>query len=194
MADTVINDYIELARAPKQLIDQNRDKIFKHYDLFDDNIIKELKGCNINSLYMKYYGLIDNVARFINKYDIDISSTEESIVNKIHKHRRINAPIIAEYSEPEDESEDESEELKNESEEETPANNIKKQHKPCELKDKSNNSTAYNLLNNIISQNAITSNNDEVMKATLQTLQILINNKLNNAPQINTLQINSTSK
>ena len=49
---------------------------------------------------MMYYGLVDNVAGFINKYNIDIGCIKESTVNKICEHHKIDALIKADYSEP----------------------------------------------------------------------------------------------
>ena len=169
MAKEIINDAIEVTNAHKQLIKINKYKIPEDYCLFDDDYyddtIEQFKGYRGDSLYMKYYSLVESVGKFINKYNIDISCIKKSTINKINEHQRLDALKKVVYSEPEDELEDKSEdepenETDNESEDkipddETSKNNVKEQYRLCQLKnnrlnEEANNSTVYNLLNNII--------------------------------------------
>ena len=76
--------------------------------MFDntENNIKEYKKSNL--LGTKYYFLLNDIGKIINNFEIDISSINKSIINKInayHRLRTFNKPC---FTEPEDDiSEDE---------------------------------------------------------------------------------------
>ena len=76
--------------------------------MFDntENNIKEYKKSNL--LGTKYYFLLNDIGKIINNFEIDISSINKSIINKInayHRLRTLNKPC---FTEPEDDiSEDE---------------------------------------------------------------------------------------
>ena len=87
------NNYLEIIKVYKDLIDKNLDSLPNFYkDIYNDteeihDYLKEYKKCNL--LGTKYYSLLENIAQFINNYEIDVSSINESIVNKINDHRKI---------------------------------------------------------------------------------------------------------
>ena len=56
---------------------------FKHmYDSTDDEIKDELITYkNEGIINGKYYGLLENVAKFINKYDLDVSTVKKSTLS-----------------------------------------------------------------------------------------------------------------
>ena len=175
MSEEIKSSFFEIINVHKQLIKINKDKVPKHFltdDFYDDTIEKlKTNGYKGDLLLCKYYILLNNVGKFINRYDIDISCIKKSTHNKINEECKLNAFKKAVYSKPED-GDDEIEH------DETFANNIKEQYRLIELKkvelknNKRNNSTFYNFLKNIIdiSQNAITGNNNEIMDNTLKTL------------------------
>ena len=88
--------------------------------MFDDiekNIKQYKKG---NLLSGKYYSLLDNIGKFISKYEIDISSINESIIDKINKYCKIcSLTTTARFSEPEDEINIDNDEENNNYEENT---------------------------------------------------------------------------
>ena len=53
----------------------------------------------------KYYGLLENVAKFINKYDLDVSIVKNSTLRLINNYCRIKSLNKACFSEPEEVSE-----------------------------------------------------------------------------------------
>ena len=91
-----INNYLSVMQAHKLLIKANMNKLpeyFEHmYDSTDDELKDELttykKECIING---KYYSLLENVARFINKYDLDVSIVKKSTLNLINNYCRIKS-------------------------------------------------------------------------------------------------------
>ena len=102
-----INNYLSVIRAHKLLIKANINKLpeyFKHmYDSANDEIKDELitykKEGIING---KYYGLLESVARFINKYDLDVSIVKKSTLSLINNYHRIKSLNKACFSEPEE--------------------------------------------------------------------------------------------
>ena len=102
-----INNYLSVIRAHKLLIKANINKLpeyFKHmYDSTDDEIKDELimykKEGIING---KYYGLLESVARFINKYDLDVSIVKKSTLSLINNYHRIKSLNKACFSKPEE--------------------------------------------------------------------------------------------
>ena len=105
-----INNYLSVIRAHKLLVKANMNKLpdyFKHmYDSTDDELKDELamykKEGIING---KYYGLLENVARFINKYDLNVSIVKNSTLSLINNYHRIKSLNKACFSEPEEVSE-----------------------------------------------------------------------------------------
>ena len=73
-----INNYLSVMQAYKLLIKANINKLPKYYEHIYDSTDDELKD-EITTykkegiINGKYYGLLENVARFINKYDLDTS-------------------------------------------------------------------------------------------------------------------------
>ena len=53
----------------------------------------------------KYYGLLESVAKFINKYDLDVSIVKKSTLSLINNYHRIKSLKKACFSEPEEVSE-----------------------------------------------------------------------------------------
>ena len=102
-----INNYLSVIRAHKLLSKGNMNKLpkyFEHmYDSTDDELKDELtmykKEGIING---KYYGLLENVARFINKYDLDVSGVKNSTLSLINNYCRIKSLNKACFSEPEE--------------------------------------------------------------------------------------------
>ena len=75
---------------------------FEHmYDSIDDEIKDEIitykKEGIING---KYYGLLENVAKFINKYDLDVSIVKKSTLSLINNYHRIKSLKKACFSKP----------------------------------------------------------------------------------------------
>ena len=96
------------------MIKGNKHKIPKYFKDFYDDTTHELNR-KLNEyeksslLVIKYYNRLDSVGKFINKYDIDISTIKESIINKINDHCRLNVLNKACFSESEDEINDDNE-------------------------------------------------------------------------------------
>ena len=108
-----INNYLSVIRAHKRLIRANINKLpeyFEHmYDSTDDELKDEIitykKEGIINA---KYYGLLESVAKFINKHDLDTSIVKNSTLSLINKYHSIKNLNKACFSEPEEISECES--------------------------------------------------------------------------------------
>ena len=102
-----INNYLSVIRAHKLLSKGNMNKLpkyFEHmYDSTEDELKDELtmykKEGIING---KYYGLLENVTRFINKYDLDVSGVKNSTLSLINNYCRIKSLNKACFSEPEE--------------------------------------------------------------------------------------------
>ena len=102
-----INNYLSVIQAHKLLIKANMKKLpdyFKHmYDSTDDEIKDELitykKEGIING---KYYGLLESVVKFINKYDLDVSIVKNSTLSLINNYHRIKSLNKACFREPEE--------------------------------------------------------------------------------------------
>ena len=108
------SNYLEIIKAYKLLIKANIEiipKLYKNfYDRRTDELNSELNEYEKSGLLgIKYYNLLDSVRKFINKYNIDISTIKESIVNKINDNCRLNVLNKACFSEPEDEINDDNE-------------------------------------------------------------------------------------
>ena len=144
------NKFFEIINAHKLLIKINKDKIPKFYldDVDDgghpygyyDDTIEELNtnGYKGSLLRIKYLNSLNNVGKFINRYDIDISCIKKSTIEKIHQECRLNALKKAAYSEPEDDADNDNvsnDEIKNDTDNEeieddkTFADNVKEQYR-----------------------------------------------------------------
>ena len=100
-----INNYLSVIRAHKLLIKANMNKLpdyFEHmYDSTDDELKDELTTYKKESIINgKYYGLLENVAKFINKYDLDVSIVKKSMLSLINNYYRIKSLNKACFSEP----------------------------------------------------------------------------------------------
>ena len=105
-----INNYLSVIRAHKLLIKANLNKLpkyFEHmYDFTDDELKDELTTYKKEGIINgKYYGLLENVAKFINKYDLDVSIVKKSTLSLINKYHRIKNLNKVCFSEPEEVSE-----------------------------------------------------------------------------------------
>ena len=102
-----INNYLSVRRAHKLLIKANMNKLpdyFEHmYDSTDDELKDELTTYKKEGIINgKYYGLLENVAKFINKYDLDVSIAKNSTLSLINNYCRIKSLNKAYFSEPEE--------------------------------------------------------------------------------------------
>ena len=92
-----INNYLSVIRAHKLLIRANMNKLPEYYEhMYDSNDENELK--DELTMYKKegiingkYYGLLESVAKFINKYDLDTSIVKKTTLSLINKYRRIKS-------------------------------------------------------------------------------------------------------
>ena len=102
-----INNYLSVIQAHKLLIRANMKKLpdyFEHmYDSTDDEIKDELTTYKKQGIINgKYYGLLESVAKFINKYDLDVSIVKNSTLSLINNYCRIKSLNKACFSEPEE--------------------------------------------------------------------------------------------
>ena len=102
-----INNYLSVIQAHKLLIRANMRKLpdyFEHmYDSTDDEIKDELTTYKKQGIINgKYYGLLESVAKFINKYDLDVSIVKNSTLSLINNYCRIKSLNKACFSEPEE--------------------------------------------------------------------------------------------
>ena len=101
---------LSVIRAHKLLIRANIKKLpdyFKHmYDSTDDELKDELTTYKKEGIINgKYYGLLESVAKFINKYDLDVSIVKNSTLSLINNYCRIKSLNKACFSKPEEVSE-----------------------------------------------------------------------------------------
>ena len=102
-----INNYLSVIRAHTLLIKANIKKLRKYseqmYDSTDDELKDELTTYKKEGIINgKYYGLLGSVARFINKYDLDVSIVENSTFSLKNNYCRIKSLNKACFSEPEE--------------------------------------------------------------------------------------------
>ena len=174
-------NYLRIIQAHKLLIKANMHKLPKYFEHMYNNIDDELndeltmykKEGIING---KYYSLLESVAKFINKYDLDVSIIKKSILNLINSYCRIKSLNKACFSEPEEISDDETG-YESESNDETSDdkhqinNNTNK--KPIIIdKDHENDLR-------IILKQAIKSNDRELMISTMELLKKFDKSKSN---------------
>ena len=102
-----INNYLSVIKAHKLLIKANMNKLPDYfedmYDSTDDELRDELimykKEGIING---KYYGLLESVAKLINKYNLVVSIVKKSELSLINNYYRIKSLSKAYFSEPEE--------------------------------------------------------------------------------------------
>ena len=102
-----ISNYLSVINTHKLLIKANMNKLpdyFEHmYDSTDDELKDELTTYKKDGIINgKYYSLLESVARFINKYDLDTSIVNNSTLSLINKYHRIKSLNKASFSEPEE--------------------------------------------------------------------------------------------
>ena len=174
------NNYLEIIEIHKLLIEENKHKISKYFEDFYYDTTNKL-NCKLNEyeksglLDIKYYILLDSVGKFINKYDIDISTIKKSTIDKVIDHCRLNVLNKACFSEPEDEINDDNED---------------------EISDDGNNNNENinsNIMDDlhIVLKKAIISNSEELMNNTTKLMNTLlttntVTNKENNINKVTT--------
>ena len=100
-------NYLRVIQAHKLSIKENIHKLPKYFEHMYDNTDDELndtittykKEGIING---KYYGLLERVAKFINKHYLDVSIVKKSTLNLINSYYRIKSLNKACFSEPEE--------------------------------------------------------------------------------------------
>ena len=102
-----INNYLSVIQAHKLLIKANMKKLPEYfedmYNSADDEIKDELIAYKKEGIINgKYYGLLESVARFINKYDLDVSIVKKSTLSLINNYHRIKSLNKACFSESEE--------------------------------------------------------------------------------------------
>ena len=161
---TIEKDYREIVKTYKSLIKINKNKLPKYFeDMFDDiedDIEEYKKGHLLNA---NLYSLLNDIGKFINEHEIDISFVNESIINKIDNYCRIRSLRKACFSKPEDEYEEDSEINEEDSEEENKTNEISDKDLINELR--------------IVLKKAIKDNDRELMICTMNYLNTLESNK-----------------
>ena len=105
-----INNYLSVINAHKLLIRANMTKLpkyFEHmYHSTDDELKDELIMYKTQGIINgKYYGLLESVAKFINKYDFDVSIVKNSTIALINNFHRIKSLNKACFSDAEEVSE-----------------------------------------------------------------------------------------
>ena len=91
-----INNYLSVIRAHKLLIKANMNKLPEYfedmYDSTDDELKDELTTYKKEGIINgKYYGLLESIAKFINKYDLDTSIVKNSTLSLINNYHRIKS-------------------------------------------------------------------------------------------------------
>ena len=119
-----INNYLSVIRAHKLLIKASMNKLseyFEHmYDSTDDELKDELTTSKKEGIINgKYYGLLESVAKFINKYDLDVSTVTNSTLSLINNYCRIKSLNKACFSKPEEINCSEQNEWSDQSDDET---------------------------------------------------------------------------
>ena len=102
-----INNYLSVIRAHKLLIKAKMNKLPKYYehmyDSTDDELKDELTTYKKEGIINgKYYGLLESVAKFINKYDRDVSIVKNSTLSLINNYCRIKSLNKARFSDVEE--------------------------------------------------------------------------------------------
>ena len=184
-----INNYLSVMQAHKLLIKANMEKLPDYFvrqpdDELKDELTRYRKEGIING---KYYNLLENVAKFINKYDLDVSIVKNSTLNLINNYCRIKSLNNACFSEPEEVKCSEQSEWNEQSDDET---GYESEH--CELSDddehKINTSTNKKPIITdkehendlrIILKQAIKNNDRELMITTMELLKKFDENKSN---------------
>ena len=105
-----INNYLSVIEAHKLSIKANMNKLPKYYENMYDSTDGELKDelttyKKEGIINGKYYKLLESVAKFINKYDLDVSIVKKSTITLISNYYRIKSLNKACFSKPEEVSE-----------------------------------------------------------------------------------------
>ena len=103
----VFANYLDVVAAHKLLIKVNMNKLPNYYghmyDSTNDELTDELKEYQKEGMVnAKYYGLLESVARLINKFDLDVSIIKKSVLKLINNYHRIRSLNKICYSEPEE--------------------------------------------------------------------------------------------
>ena len=91
-----INNYLSVIKAHKLLIKANINKLPDYFEHMYDNTDNELKDelttyKKEGIINVKYYGLLESVAKFINKYDLDVSVVKYATLKLINDYHRIKS-------------------------------------------------------------------------------------------------------
>ena len=184
------NNHLSVIQAHKLLIKANMNKLpkyFEHmYNNTDDELMDELTTYKKEGIITgKYYSLLESVAKFINKYGLDVSIVKKSTLSLINNYCRIKSLNKACFSEPEEISDDETgyeseinDEINDESEssddDEHEINANASTNKKPIITDKEHESDLR-----IILKQAIKNNDRELMITTMELLKKFDENKSN---------------
>ena len=103
-AEKTMKRYLKVYKVYTTLIEENVNKIPKYYENTTDIMEKELEVKDYKSLiFEKYYNLLDEVGKYINKYEINIANVKNSIIDNIDKYHRLHSLHKPCFSKPEDE-------------------------------------------------------------------------------------------
>ena len=187
-----INNYLKVIRAHKLLIKANMNKLPDYFEHMHDSTDDELKDESTTYkkegiINGKYYGLLESVAKFINKYDLDVSIVKNSTLSLINNYYRIKSLNKVCFSEPKEVKCSEVSECSEQSDDETGYEsehsevsdddeheiNISTNKKPI-ITDKEHKSDLR-----IILKQAIKNNDRELMITTMALLKKFDENKSN---------------
>ena len=200
----IITNYLYVVEAHKLLIRANMHKLPDYYehicDSTEDELIDELNEYNREGMVnAKYYDLLESVAEFINRNDLDISIVKKSILNLINNYHRTRSLNKICFCKPEEisnknvyESKTDNEISDNESEisdDEHEINNINTNKKPT-ITDKEHENDLR-----IILKQAIKNSDRELMISAMSLLKRFHENKSTAAAVIDTTvtTINNTA-
>ena len=182
------SNYLHVIKAHKLLIKVNKLKLPKYFENFHDDTDDELND-KLNTykkdglLGVKYYDLLNSVGKFINKYDIDVSTVKKSTLDLINSYCRIkvlNKPCFSERDDETDEINDKTDEINNKTDE---INN-----KPVITDIEHANDLR------IILRGAIKNNDRDLMICTMNVLRKFDEDKINTPAALTTAHTISYSK
>ena len=199
---SIKKDYLEIVTDYKSLINVNKHKIPKYFENLDhdiDDINNTLNDYEKSGLlYIKYYDLLNSIGKFINKYEIDISTIKKSTINKINHYHRLHALNKACFSEPEDEINsdyDKDDEINSDYDED----NISKDDQAINKSNKDNREKIIiedeDHINDlrIILREAMKNNDRDLMICTINLLRELESNKKNKINTANNQENNTNT-
>ena len=201
-----INNYLSVIRAHKFLIKANMKKLPKYYEHMygstDDELKDELTTYKKEGIInVKCYDLLESVAKFINKYDLDVSIAKNSTLILINKYHRIKSLNKAFFSQPEEINCSKQSEWNEQTQASDDETGYESEHSEVSNDDEPEINTSANKKqiitdkkheNNlrIILKQAIKNSDRELMMTTMELLKKFDKNKLNTsttaAPIINT--------